>query len=251
MVVKQKAAAAPVSEDFSCQLRKSNWWYLRGLCSLPTESLNELEDQDLDTLVTDLRSESTADNDNDNAADEDATSAASREDESAANFPAASTASETPKQSVNPSQNAPCFQSEPQTKADKIQFAMDKMTDGKVGGAKKQPCVLTPKVTREFSTCTFPLLCAAYRQGADERRRLQGPEGGQRPDGRRRVGGAAREDTLWRQRGLEPGRDSAPAADRWDTAGCVGARKILQAWLIDWFLGNVKQKGRRVVVLRK
>lgn len=168
------------------------------LCSLTTESLNELEDQDLDTLVTDLRSESTTmtDNDNDDAAGEDATSAPSRKDETAANFPPASATSETPQQSVNQLQEAPCFQSEPQTKADKIQFAIDKMTDGKVGGAEERLSALSPKVTREISACSFPLFCAAHSQGADERRQLQGPEGGRRPDGRRRVGGAAGEDAL-------------------------------------------------------
>lgn len=73
--------------------------------NLTAESLNELEDQDLDTLVTDLRSESTADASNGDAADEDATSGASKEDESATNLPPASTASETPQHTVNPSQN--------------------------------------------------------------------------------------------------------------------------------------------------
>lgn len=89
------------------------------------ESLNELEDQDLDTLVTDLRSESTADDGNDNAAGEDTTSAASQESKPVADLPPAPTAVETPQQTLQ-------HTSEPQTKADKIQFAMDKMTDGKI-----------------------------------------------------------------------------------------------------------------------
>lgn len=87
------------------------------------------------------------------------------------------------------------------------------MTDGKVGGAEEQLSVLSPKVIREFSACALPLPHADHSQGADERRQLQGPEGGRGPDGRRRVGGAAGEDALRRQRGLEPDRDSPPAAD--------------------------------------
>lgn len=191
---KQKAAA-PVRFPVSSGSRTGDIYKANSLCSLPAESLNELEDQDLDTLVTDLKSESTADASSSDAAAEDATSGASKKDESAeVNLPPVSTASETPQHTVNPSQND--LHKKPQTKADKIQFALDKMTDGKVGGAKEQPSVLSPKVTREFSACSFLLPHAAHSQGSDERRQLQGPEGGRRPDGRRRVGGAAGEDAL-------------------------------------------------------
>lgn len=72
------------------------------------ESLNELEDQDLDTLVTDLKSESTADADNaDNGdvAGEDTTLAASQESEAAAKLPPALTGGETPQHTVKPSEN--------------------------------------------------------------------------------------------------------------------------------------------------
>ncbi|XP_070700539.1 amyloid beta A4 precursor protein-binding family B member 1-interacting protein-like [Pempheris klunzingeri] len=87
------------------------------------ESLNELEDRDLDDLVADLHSKSTNKNSSSSADNQSAASAMTEESEPAAAFPP-------------PPDTADSFgglqMSEPQTKADKIKLALEKLAEAKV-----------------------------------------------------------------------------------------------------------------------
>ncbi|AWP04499.1 Amyloid beta (A4) protein-binding family B member 1 interacting protein [Scophthalmus maximus] len=148
------------------------------------ESLNELEDHDLDALVADLAAKSTPQDPSSarrNSSLTENPAAATRGSEAAAALP------RTP--NTADSSRGAAQRIEPQTKAEKIKLALEKLREAKVRKVKvsvqvlgvffSSPCSHTGRVTDLIGPRS-----AVDREGGDGRRRLQDPDGGRKTDER-------------------------------------------------------------------